>query len=71
MTTRVATALRAGVAAVSTTVVAGALLVAVPSAAQAHGSVSNPPSRVYTCAFLDPTNPMCAAAWQANPQACC
>lgn len=52
-----------------------ALLVAVvlaPPAADragAHGSTQSPPSRYYACRFLEPDNPMCAAAWSANPQA--
>jgi len=37
--------------------------------ATAHGSVDNPPSRVYACRFLNRNNPACAAAWRANPQA--
>lgn len=45
--------------------------------ASAHGSTSEPPSRLYNCFHntdrFDPdlasTNPMCAQAWEAEPQA--
>ncbi|MFZ8911091.1 MAG: cellulase family glycosylhydrolase, partial [Candidatus Nanopelagicales bacterium] len=37
--------------------------------ASAHGSLSQPSSRVWECFFGDRNSPMCAAAWQANPQA--
>jgi chitin-binding protein len=37
--------------------------------AEAHGSTSMPASRVYSCRFEQPDNPLCAAAWQANSQA--
>ena len=40
-----------------------------PGVAEAHGSVSDPPSRAYSCRFLEPKNEMCALAWDANPQA--
>ena len=36
---------------------------------EAHGSSTNPPSRYYTCRFLEPENPNCAAAWSSNSQA--
>ena len=51
--------------------VMGAMLtsVAVAPAAQAHGSMTNPTSRIYDCFFGDRTSPMCANAWAANPQA--
>lgn len=58
--------------------VAGALLFIVLAAslaflpadpAGAHGSLADPASRVYACRFLVPDNPMCAEAWDANPQA--
>lgn len=48
-------------------VVASGLIV--PSVVEAHGSVSDPPSRSYTCRFLEPDNEMCALAWDADPQA--
>ncbi len=35
----------------------------------AHGSVSEPPSRTYTCRFLQTDTGACARAWAANPQA--
>lgn len=35
----------------------------------AHGSTAEPPSRTYTCRFLQPDSPRCAAAWAAEPQA--
>ena len=37
--------------------------------ADAHGSTRSPASRVHACRFDGPDNPMCAAAWDANPQA--
>src|SRR5690606_4261604 len=37
--------------------------------ADAHGSLEFPPSRTYACRFLEPDNPMCRQAWDANPQA--
>jgi predicted carbohydrate-binding protein with CBM5 and CBM33 domain len=37
--------------------------------AEAHGSTSVPASRVYSCRFEQPDNPMCAAAWSADSQA--
>jgi molecular chaperone HtpG len=52
--------------------VIGALLTTVGVAAgpaQAHGSMSNPPSRIWECFYGDRSSAMCAAAWQANPQA--
>ncbi len=48
---------------------AGLVALAAPPAAQAHGSSQNPPSRIYNCNFLHPDDPMCARAWQQNPQA--
>lgn len=36
---------------------------------QAHGSVQVPASRVYSCRFEQPDQPMCAGAWAANSQA--
>jgi chitinase len=50
----------------------GGLLVALPlgsTAANAHGSLSDPPSRTYTCRFLYPEDPLCQEAWDAEPQA--
>lgn len=46
-----------------------ALLLGHAPAARGHGSLEAPPSRTYACYFLDRTNPMCAQAWSANPQA--
>jgi len=40
-----------------------------PQEAEAHGSTQVPASRVYACRFEQPDGSMCAAAWQANPQA--
>lgn len=37
--------------------------------AEAHGSTQVPASRVYSCRFDQPDNPMCAAARSADPQA--
>jgi chitin-binding protein len=37
--------------------------------AEAHGSTQVPASRVYSCRFEQPDNPMCAAAQSADPQA--
>jgi chitin-binding protein len=37
--------------------------------ADAHGSVQVPASRVYACRFEQPDGTMCAAAWDADPQA--
>lgn len=48
-------------------VLAGSLFAA-PSAF-GHGSMQFPPSRAYACRFLDADQPMCAQAWEANPQA--
>jgi predicted carbohydrate-binding protein with CBM5 and CBM33 domain len=42
---------------------------AAASRAHAHGSLEFPPSRTYACRFLEPDNPMCRQAWDANPQA--
>jgi predicted carbohydrate-binding protein with CBM5 and CBM33 domain len=36
--------------------------------AAAHGTTITPASRLYQCRFLEPTNPMCALAWQDNAQ---
>lgn len=52
--------------------IAAAAAVAISSSdneAQAHGSTQMPPSRIYSCRFEQPDNPMCAAAWDANEQA--
>lgn len=52
--------------------VAGLVLVVSPDAtkeAEAHGSVSVPASRAYSCRFEQPDNERCAAAWSANSQA--
>lgn len=46
---------------------AGGLYLVLP--ASAHGGTVDPPTRTYTCYFLDPDNPACAAAWGYNPQA--
>ncbi len=43
--------------------------VVIAAPASAHGSLSMPSSRVWECFFGDRSAPMCAAAWQANPQA--
>ncbi|HEV7762068.1 MAG TPA: lytic polysaccharide monooxygenase [Acidimicrobiales bacterium] len=37
--------------------------------AEAHGSMQRPASRVYSCRFEQPDQPMCAAAWAADAQA--
>jgi predicted carbohydrate-binding protein with CBM5 and CBM33 domain len=37
--------------------------------AEAHGSTQVPASRVYSCRFEQPDNPMCASARSADPQA--
>jgi chitin-binding protein len=37
--------------------------------AEAHGSTQMPASRVYSCRFEQPDDPMCAAARSADPQA--
>jgi predicted carbohydrate-binding protein with CBM5 and CBM33 domain len=37
--------------------------------AEAHGATQVPASRVYSCRFEQPDNPMCAAARSADPQA--
>jgi chitin binding protein len=53
-------------------IVAGFALVVSPDAteeAEAHGSVSRPASRTYSCRFEQPDNQMCAAAWSADSQA--
>ncbi len=55
----------AGFVLVST--VLAASLIARP--AGAHGSTQSPASRVYTCRFENPNNPMCASAWSSNSQA--
>lgn len=44
-----------------------ALVLSLPSLAFAHGSMTTPPSRVYTCAqgnIENPSDPACAAATQ-------
>ncbi len=46
-----------------------ALLLAAAPAAHAHGSLEDPPSRIFSCYFLTPDNPLCSQAWAANPQA--
>ncbi|MDA2953323.1 MAG: lytic polysaccharide monooxygenase, partial [Actinomycetota bacterium] len=54
---------------------AGATLVAligaatIPALATAHGSMSDPPSRLHGCAFSLKNDPVCVAAFTANPQA--
>ena len=63
---------RRGITALATLFgVVGAMLtsVAVAPAAQAHGSMANPTSRIYECFFGDRTSPMCANAWASNAQA--
>ncbi|MCH9816345.1 MAG: lytic polysaccharide monooxygenase [Actinomycetia bacterium] len=53
-------------------ILVGGLLIALPLAspeAKAHGSLSDPPSRTYTCRFIAPEDPMCQQAWDADPQA--
>ena len=44
-------------------------LAAVPAFAMAHGSMSNPPSRLHGCAFAHKDNPACVDAFNANTQA--
>ena len=62
---------RAATALITSLGVLGALLtaVAVAPAAQAHGSMANPSSRIHDCFFGDRTSPMCANAWATNAQA--
>ncbi|MEI7520752.1 MAG: lytic polysaccharide monooxygenase [Thermoleophilia bacterium] len=54
---------------------AGAVLAAligaatIPALAMAHGSMSDPPSRLHGCAFSHKDDPACVAAFTANPQA--
>ncbi|MDP4690264.1 MAG: lytic polysaccharide monooxygenase, partial [Candidatus Nanopelagicales bacterium] len=62
---------RAATALITALGVLGALLtaVAVAPAAQAHGSMANPSSRIHDCFFGDRTSPMCANAWATNAQA--
>ncbi len=61
---------RALVAAVALGVLMIALVVLVSGDAQAHGTMQSPPSRTYTCRFLDnperPTSPACRAAIAAG-----
>ena len=52
----------AGIAATSFGITTG-------GAVGAHGSTADPPSRIYTCRFLQRNSPRCADAWRANPQA--
>src|SRR5262245_38794902 len=58
--------LRGLVAAVWLGLLTTVALVLVASDAQAHGTMQSPPSRTYTCRFLDsperPTSPACRAA---------
>ncbi|MEM8619759.1 MAG: lytic polysaccharide monooxygenase [Actinomycetota bacterium] len=58
-----------GAALVAGGLVATGLGIAGGGGAGAHGSNADPPSRTYACRFLEPTNPRCAAAWAAEPQA--
>ncbi len=44
-------------------------LAAIPAVAFGHGSMSDPPSRVYQCFFTAKDDPRCVEAWTANPQA--
>ena len=41
---------------------------ALPALALGHGTMSDPPSRVYDCKFNVPDDPMCTTARDANPQ---
>jgi predicted carbohydrate-binding protein with CBM5 and CBM33 domain len=50
-------------------VVVTAVVASAGGPAAAHGGTIDPPTRTYTCRFLEPGNPACAAAWSANPQA--
>jgi predicted carbohydrate-binding protein with CBM5 and CBM33 domain len=58
-------------AAVSAAVIAAAVAgISVTSReAEAHGATQVPASRVYSCRFEQPDNPMCAGAWSAGSQA--
>ncbi len=51
----------------------GAVMLTEGTPAAAHGTTTNPPSRVWSCRFLDdfsnPQNPMCALAWAENSPA--
>jgi lytic cellulose monooxygenase (C4-dehydrogenating) len=72
-----ARARRLAVGAVAVLTAAVAAVVVAQSPASAHGSITDPPSRNYGCwarwgtDHLNPnmaqTDPMCAQAWQANP----
>jgi predicted carbohydrate-binding protein with CBM5 and CBM33 domain len=61
-------AIACAVAAV-TAVAAVWVLSADSQSAEAHGSTQVPASRVYSCRFEQPDDPMCAAARSADPQA--
>ena len=37
--------------------------------AQAHGSMSDPSSRIWECFYGDRTSPLCDEAWRTSPQA--
>jgi chitin-binding protein len=60
---------RIGVLVVGIAAAAAVAISASDNEAQAHGSTQMPPSRIYSCRFEQPDNPMCAAAWDANEQA--
>ena len=66
---RESSAAKVAAAAVLTAAVAVAIVFGASTQGAAHGATSNPPSRVYTCRFEQPNNPMCAAAWSQNSQA--
>lgn len=50
-------------------VVALAVVLLTPLAAEAHGGLVSPPTRTYVCRFLEPHAKQCEKAWGANPQA--
>lgn len=52
-----------------TLAVTALIYVVITSTAGAHGSLEEPPSRTYACRFLELGNPMCAQAWDTEPQA--
>ncbi|TEX49209.1 MAG: hypothetical protein B7C55_13135, partial [Actinomycetales bacterium mxb001] len=62
---------RAITALVGSLSVMGALLttVGIAGPAQAHGTMSNPPSRIWECFYGDRTSPLCDEAWKTSPQA--
>jgi predicted carbohydrate-binding protein with CBM5 and CBM33 domain len=62
---------KAGISALLAAVIGATVGLLATSAPEvdAHGSTQAPASRVYACRFTQPSNAMCAAASEANPQA--